>query len=283
MSEVDRSIEWANPETEYWLAVSALGRVQDLLMDEDPEVDRLDLEEYTWAELQQPVAEYEDSSRQAHRQVAYNHIHALYMESLETLYPSLRNVTTAEEMRVEMAKIPNLPACDGQFSCSRYRAENGNARSVSYTVVNVGGRTALSMIIADCEDHIMKSYNIRTDVDGAIWGSSRLDLVGNDDEEREMIAKVHPSQESNLRRVMYASVAPYDLELKLAEIRMMSQDMTDEQELDRVIAYARARYAQSQKETAQDAESGMMGLTVVELRDINTILDERNEQLTTGS
>jgi hypothetical protein len=261
------------------LALDAMGYIQDILMDEDVDVDRTDLWCMTWDDLQVPIDDYEDASVQTNRNIVYNQIQSLYTDSLEQLYPQLKSVTSIEEMMLETAMIPDLPKCDGSFTTSQFRAENGNMRTMSYIEVRLGDYTALSLWIADDDSELLKSYNLTLGVDMTMWGGSNIYIHGSDQLEEEMVRKVHPSQEGSLLRVIHGNMLPYEMELKLAEIRMMSEDGTSELELNEVIEYAKARYYDSVEQNAHENASGIHDVTVDDLREMHEIIGERIEQL----
>lgn len=261
------------------LALSAMNSVQEILTNEDPEIDRPDMWDFTWAELQIPPGDDLDQSQHLNRQVAYNQIYALYMNSLETLYPHLKDISSGEELMIDMMMIDDLPQCNGVFTASEYMAEDGQQRAMSCTEVILGEHMAMAVFIIDYDTGLTKSYSLNIGVGFTLWGGSNIDMGGNDAEEDQMMSKIHPSQISNLLRIIHGNMEPYEVESRLIEIQMLSQNMTDVSELNQIIDYARTQYPIAVERHALDIENGGYSMNVNDLNEIHSIINERNQQL----
>ncbi|USN96241.1 MAG: hypothetical protein H6797_04155 [Candidatus Nomurabacteria bacterium] len=259
------------------LAVEVIEIVQDLLIDEGEEDDqRSDIWRATWEQLQM----FSDSQDESDRQFAYNQIHALYSDSLERLYPQLKSVKTAEEMMIELAMIGDVPACDGWFAMSQYRSENGSSRGVSFTVLQLG-KAGMAMVasVMDIEDGLAKAYNVALGIDNKMWGGVSVAVEQDDDDEDELLRKIHPGQVSNLVRILHGNIPEYELDMKLAEVRIMSEKMLSEAELDELELYARGRYYAAIDCRHDGAPSGIYDLTLDDLYKVRGMLVERMRQL----
>lgn len=219
------------------------------------------------------------SSLQINRHTAYNQIQALYMDALEHTYPQLQSVGSVEEMMIEMAMISDVPECNGSFVSSEYETADGKQRAISFTEVQLGDNTTMSMGLVDCDNGIVKTYSLTIGIDQEMWGGSYVNIVGDDTEEDEMLSKVHPSQVSNLARVLHGNLMPYELDMKLAEIQTMSEGTTDELELYMILEYARAQYYLAVERRADEAEHGAYDITANDLREMYAIINERVRQL----
>lgn len=264
---------------EQFMAIEAMQLVQDILMDEDIDTERGDIWTATWDQVKSPADQYLDSSEESHRQTAYNQIHTLYTDALETLYPQLKSVHSVEEMLVEMAMIPDLPECRGTFTFSQYEAENGNVRVLSYTEVQLGDRTTMSACVTDAGPELVKYYGVTIGVDQTMWGGSEMDMNLGVTKETEVLDKVHPSQSSNLLRVLYGVMVPYEMELKLTEIRIASEDLMSESELDTIIEYARNEYYKALSRKADEAAAGIGMISSEDLNEVHDIIMERIQQI----
>lgn len=262
---------------EYYIALECLSTVQDLVSDEDIDCERPDLWTATWEELQ--VENPTDPAGQANQQIAKAEIYTLYKEGLCELYPHLREVESSEEMIIEMARIQDLPECNGMFILSEYTADDGTYRALSYAEVDLGNGKNMSLArIIDDDDGILKSYAIGVGIAYNLWGGVCVNM-SRDETEKQMVHKVHPSQANNLVRVINGAIEPYELDMMLTEIQVMSQDVVDGVELCAIIEYARAQYYVALEKYISESEAGLMVLSFDDLHDIRRILDLRYLQL----
>lgn len=278
MTNINPTPESPQYKQEHWLAIENMSMVQDILMDEDPDVERPDLWRLTWNELQIDSAEYMDHSEEISRQIARTQIRSLYMESLECQYPQLKTVESEEELIIEMAMIADLPPCDGSFTASEYQSADGKMRGMSCTEVKLGDSVALSICLIDHDNGLTKSYILTIGVDGKMWGGADTEMSMRDADEDEMLSKIHPSQISNLVQVLHGSLMPYELENKLVEIETMSAE-TDEFELRAILEYARMQYYLAAQTHAEEAQKGVYEIQLDYLNEMHQIALERMEQL----
>lgn len=258
------------------IAVEAMEILTDLLIDENGHAAASDIVHVTWDQVQSPNRMLLEDDRQFY----YNQMHSLYTEALGRLYPNLRSLKTAEEMLMELATIEDLPRCDGWFAMSDYRTGSGISRGISLILIDLGdmGVSTFASVMED-DEGIVKSYGIKYQVDGKIIGSFRVvakDDITSDD---GLFAAVHPSQVSNLGQILYGNVPEYELDMKLAEVKILSEGMMTEAELEDFEAYARQRYYAAVECRTNGMVAGMDNLTIDDLYKMRSILIERMRQL----
>lgn len=262
------------------LAIDAIGQIQCALMDEDPGIDRPDIWSASWAELQAPAEDIYASDYHS-RQMAHDQIYSFYMHSLTDLYPQLLFVDSMEAMMMEMALIPDLPECDGNYTESHYLTADGRPRMMSYVEVRLGDAMGVCASIIDTSSEPPKAYVVGLKVDGSLWGNAgtadERDMVEDD-----ILRKVHHSQVHNLQRILSGTVPEYELDMRLAEIEVMSENETDADELRATIEYARAQYYLAVEKNVSDAIRGVDDITLNDLEEVHQIVDERLRQLETG-
>lgn len=254
------------------LAVEVMQTVQDLLADEhEPQPDTWYT---TWQELHDQTSQFSDRDRQ----YVINQIHSVYTTAMETLYPQLLSMKSTEEAMLFLSTV-EVPACDGSYALAQYTAENGNVRSMSLTTANLG-RLGVSMYasIVDSDDGLVRSHDILCSIDNKMRGgiSVMLDAEKHDDE--NLLRKIHPGQISNMVRILQGKVPQYELDMKLAEVRIFSEDRMSETELDALIDYARERYYTELTNREIASKAGVYDISVDNLRWMLNAVAERAQQ-----
>lgn len=261
----------------YSASLNALNLVQDILMDENPEVDRPDIWTATWEELQQTYEE--ESTGISTHEAARAQIRSLYMEGLENLYPELALTQTMDEFIMATAMLPEMPPIDGYFSTTTYRAENGNLRAMTFAEARIGDHTTQAMYVSDIETDFMKSYSLKFSPDFTIYGGTSLATRDGEQQEHELLQKVDPAHRNNLLRIMYGKAYPYEVDMMLIEMHTASLGLTPEAELDQIVADAKASYDAVIERQAEEAMNGLYGITMNDLNELHDIIAERIAQL----
>lgn len=264
--------EWSREETMKFL--ESFDLVYEILMDEDPDQERPDVYMVTWEELLTADLEL------PHLQMAYNEIYSRYMHALEELYPQLKQVTTGEELMAELGGIPDLPPCDGMFTISNYESDAGINRAMSSSVAYLGEHgMALSTCVMTNEDGLVKSYFIGKRLDGVIWGGTGVGYEDDEQDIEDILEQVHPTQRNSLRRILHGNVKEYELDGKLTEVRIMTEDRKNEAELDELMRKIQAQYEASVKKNESEDAMGMFDFTLTDVHELHDIVTERVQQL----
>jgi|GEM_PF-5183670 len=258
------------------LVVECMQLAQEAIMDEEEGIDRSDLWYVEWDELQASDEGYMDMSERVMRQNATNEINTLYTTELLRMYPHLNEVTSPEEMMIEMAMIPDLPACHGYFFRSDYQADDGGSRTITYVMVGLGIRMAINVIVSD--ENSSKAYSLRLDSEGMLYIGVG-DVVKRNEDETGMLSAVHPSQTANLQSVLDGTAKPFEVDTKLIEIRVFSEEDTDPDVLEDILTYAREQYGRKALERAAAERAEPAEPLIDNLRAMHGILVERSRQL----
>ena len=254
------------------LAVEVMRAMQDLLSDEhEPHPDTWYT---TWQELHDEVSQFSDRDRQ----YVINQIQSVYTTAMETLYPQLLSMKSTEEVMLFLSTV-EVPDCDGSYALAQYTAENGNVRSMSLTMANLG-KLGVSMYasIVDSDKGLVKSHDILCTVNDKMRGGVSVRLDAEEHEDEYLLRKIHPGQMSNLVQILQAKVPQYELDMKLAEIRIFSEDRMSESELDALIDYARERYHVELTNREVAAKAGVYDMSVDDLRWMLSAVAERARQ-----
>jgi hypothetical protein len=267
----------------YTLSSIAIGGVLEVLLGRNgaahPGEERWSI---TWEELHTSADRHIDAHELIFRQAAQNEIYELYKHGLEQIYPNeLAEVNTEAELELCMAMIPGLPECTGSYTYSIYETADGVHRMLRYAEANLGtyGLSRSIEIQSDEATH-RECYALLIDVAEMPLGT--VDLTGEDSmSEREfyMLDKVNPAAYTALQKIFWGQGFPDDLDAKLNEIRILTEEDTAPDALDEIINYARTKYVEAGIETREAILSDKHTLRAHHVRRMNEIIFERLRQL----
>lgn len=254
-----------------------IGLAAEVVIDEDVESSRNDVFDITWDELQTTQTAKLELSQQVLHQMASTDLYGLYMQALRRLYPQLADVSSADELAYEMALIEDLPRCDGSWTMSSFVAEDGTERAITYVQVNLGEYgCVLSADVMDNDIFDPRMYHVALVLDQwmAVGVYGKTDL---EPREEAMLDKVHPTQANSLRRLLIGATRPEDIDAALTSIRVHSEQLISEQELDEIINYARDKHTFAA--LTSGLETKTRGYTSQDLEQMMAIILERAQQL----